>query len=150
MIKMKIQNMSKNLLILFSGLLILLFVGACGMSPGKDPLKDIVIKADLIVLVTITDQKYEMKNTLTYTIYTLSIEKIIKGKVDTKEIFLKVSGGQGQGGFNFEPHFQLSDRALICLKNGKDNIYLPLSGGAPIDGVLWTKNTEVKLDDIIK
>jgi hypothetical protein len=161
MIKMKIQNVLKKMSILFPGLIIILFIGSCGMSPDEDPLKDNVIKADLILLVTATDQKYEVvqggqgeyAGTFTYTIYTLSIEKIIKGKVATKEIFLKVSGGPYQGGFNFEPHFNLSDRALICLKNGIDNIYLPLGSGKPDDGVLWIKSLSInsveKLDDII-
>jgi len=152
--KLKNHNILKNVCILFPGLLLLLFMVSCGMSPEKDPLKNNVIKADLIVLVTCTDEKYEVEQRgqgesagiYMYTIYTLSVEKLIKGKVDTKEIFLKVSGGPYQPGFEFEPHFNLADRALICLKNGVDNNYLPLSGYVPNDGLIWRKG----IDDILR
>ena len=71
---------------------------------NRDPLKSPVAKADLIALDTITDKKYEVVNAglcadnvtpgkFAYTIFTLSVEKVVKGNLATKEMLIKVAGG---------------------------------------------------------
>ena len=84
-------------------------------------LKKIVIKSDLIVLGEISDKRYEVVtaesgNTtgkFTYTIFTLSIEEVIKGDLTTKQVFIKT----------IEPYFLIKDRILTLLNRGNDNYY---------------------------
>jgi len=115
---------------------------------GPDPLTDTVLKADLIVLGTITDKRYEVVTVksgnvtgkFAYTIFTLSVEKVIKGAPDTKEVLIKVEGGpigdiyQAPTGW----YFSISDRVLLSLNKGDDNIY-----SLPYLGVLWIKGSKV-------
>jgi hypothetical protein len=91
-----------------------------------DPLTESVIKADLIVLGTITDKKYETVtigsgNTTgkyTYTIFTLVVEKVIKGDPTTTQVSIKTLG------FETDPsYFLLKDKILVLLNRQNDNYY---------------------------
>ena len=121
----------------------------------KDTIKDTIANADLIVLGTITDKKYDVVtvgsgNTTgkyAYTIFTLSIEKVIKGEPSTKQVFIKVAGGY-IGEIYQVPigkYFRISDHVLVSLIKKDADVYslfevLPKGGQIPIDsngGVLW-------------
>lgn len=60
-----------------------------------DPLTNTVLEADLIVLGTINDKKYDIvkadsgnvTGTFSYTIFTLTVEKMIKGEDSTYNLF---------------------------------------------------------------
>ena len=148
-----------------------------------DSLTNTVMEADLIVLGTISDLKYQVVTTYhgdnltlkfpstdnltvvgrdAYTIFTLTVEQVIKGDPNTKEIFIKKDGGPlGNDVFqapipgNF--YFSLSDRLLLSLKEGYDGIYtdfyLParnepiwIEGG--MGGFLWIKGTATSAVDV--
>ncbi len=114
----------------------------------QDPLTDAVVKSDLIVLGNITDKQYEVVTVesenitgkFTYTVFTLTVEKVVKGDPDTKEVLIKVEGGpigdvyQAPTGW----YFSISDRVLLSLNKGDDNIY-----SLPYPGVLWIKGSKV-------
>jgi hypothetical protein len=107
----------------------------------KDPLEDDVIKADCIVSGKIVDKSYEGINAPT--IFTLSVEKMIKGDPSIKEI--KIEADAGHVG---SPYFQISELVLVCLKKGNEEIYTVLEsspflpdGRVSIEGsyaVLWS------------
>jgi len=92
-----------------------------GCAP-TDPLTDEVIKADLIALGTITDNRSEVVNVVSgnrtgkfaYTLFTLSVEKVIKGDPLTKEVIIRVSGGyMGDGTYQGPTgaYFSISDHS---------------------------------------
>jgi hypothetical protein len=126
----------------------------------SDPLTDIVIKADIIALGTITDNRTEIVTTVSenytskfaYTLYTFSIDKVIKGDPSIKEAIIREEGGyigdgiyQGsQGSWNF----WISDYAILGLMRGSDDEYILFA--APYEGkfleegvnsVLWIQGS---------
>jgi len=149
-----------------------------------DPLTDIVVKADLIVLGTITDKKYEIvtvglkskesnlagDNTtqeakageldcnnintnnitpgkFTYTIFTLSIEEMIKGDPTTKQVFIKVIGGLAgsPGPEPPGPYFSITDRILTLLNRLDDNVYT-----VPYGGIQWIESPSIGAKSVVK
>jgi hypothetical protein len=134
-----------------------------------DPLTDMVIKADLIVLGTITDKKYEIVTVsptdnasqeakagepksgststenitlgkFTYTIFTLSVEKVIKGDPTTKQVFIKTIGGEEVGSY-----FLFKDRILALLNRLDDNIYT-----VPRYGIMWFESPTARAESVVK
>jgi hypothetical protein len=107
-----------------------------------------VIKADFIILGTITNFRYEKANdqsgNAVYTIFTLSVEKMFKGDPNTKEVLIKLPGGilnDETGKYDILPsrgYFSLTDKALVCLKKGEDDYYLVM---IPL-GTLWAKKAD--------
>jgi hypothetical protein len=118
-----------------------------------DPWTDIVIKVELIVTGNITNQKYEVitvesgNNTgkRAYTIYTLSVEKVIKGYSDTKEVSLCLAGGLIDDKV-FQsypvPNFYLADKILVCLSKKSNNMYDVLA-------VLWLETSVIPITPVI-
>jgi hypothetical protein len=155
----------------FLVLMLFLFIipSLIGCAP-PDPLTDTVIKADLIVLGTITEKRYDVvtivsensTGKLAYTFFTLSVEKVIKGDPDTKEVLIKVEGGPiGEvyqaptGGY-----FLISDHVLLSLIREDADVYtlfaaprrgreIPIHGGG---GVLWIQGetiSSIPLEEIM-
>jgi hypothetical protein len=102
----------------------------------KDPFKAQVTKADLIALGTITQQKYDIQTEIicadneftrkgAYTVFTLSVEKVIKGNPDTKSASIKVEGGPINGMYQLPTgrYFRISDHVLVGLIRQKGNVY---------------------------
>jgi hypothetical protein len=115
------------------------------VTTKQDPLTDIVIKADLIVYGTITDKKYEVETLSVgnitakhaYTIYTFTVEKIIKGPADTKEAIIRVPGGiidDKTSEVYLGPNFFITDKALLCLTYKKNSMYIG-------ENVLWAESS---------
>lgn len=130
-----------------------------GCAP-PDPLTETVIKADLIVLGTITDNRTEVVTIVSenstgkfaYTLYTLSVEKVIKGDPSIKEAIIREEGGYiGDGIYQFSTagwNFRISDHVLLGLihENADDYILFaaPYGGKIPIDSVnsiLWIQGS---------
>jgi hypothetical protein len=120
-----------------------------------DPLTHTVIKADLIVLGTITDNRTEVVTVMSgnttgkfaYTFFTLSVEKVIKGNPDTKEVLIKVEGGPIGGGVYQGPtgaYFLLQDRILASLHLEEDNVYI-----IPSSGVVWSERPTIGAKSIV-
>jgi hypothetical protein len=125
-----------------------------GCAP-RDPLTDTVIKTDLIVLGTITDNSTEVVTVISdnstgkfaYTFFTLSVEKVIKGNPDTKEVLIKVEGGPIGGGVYQGPtgaYFLLQDRILASLHLEEDNVYI-----IPSSGVVWSERPTIGAKSIV-
>jgi hypothetical protein len=121
----------------------------------RDPLTETVIKADLIVLGTITDNRTEVVTIVSgnttgkfaYTFFTLSVEKVIKGNPDTKEVLIKVEGGPIGGGVYQGPtgaYFSISDRVLAMLHLEEGNIYT-----IPYSGVVWSESPTIGAKSIV-
>jgi hypothetical protein len=130
----------------------------------KDPLKDPVAKADLIALGTITDKKYEVVSVglntdnvtpgkFAYTLYTLSVEKVLKGDPSIKEAIIRAEGGyisdriyQGPTG----RHFRVSDHVLVGLFKQKDDVYIVWEGENPqfADSVFWIQGSAMSIDPL--
>jgi hypothetical protein len=118
--------MSNAFLVLM--LLLSIIPSFIGCAP-TDPLTDTVIKADLIVLGTITDNRSEVvmvktsENTtgkFAYTLFTLSIEKVLKGDPSIKKVIIQVEGGYlGDGLYQLlSPgvrSFRTADHILVGL-----------------------------------
>ncbi|MBI2831799.1 MAG: hypothetical protein HYX79_06045 [Chloroflexi bacterium] len=105
----------------------------------------LVIDSDLIAAGTITNLRYEVvtrgqgdrAGKYAYTVFTLSVDKVIKGNPATKEVFIRVEGGkiddkvsQQASGY----YFDISDRVLVCLQQGVDGVYTILPRG-----LRWSK-----------
>jgi hypothetical protein len=104
----------------------------------SDTLTETVIKSDLIVLGSITDNRTEVVTVLSehpgkfaYTIFTLSVEKVIKGNPDINEVLIKVEGGAiGEvDQVSTGVYFLMSDRILVALHLEEDNVYTVLPSG---------------------
>ncbi len=114
-----------------------------------DLLTDTVVNSDLIVLGTITDKKYDIvtvesgnttgKYTYTYTIFTLSVEKVIKGDPTTTQVFIRTLGGEEVGAFLIE------DRILALFNRGNDNFYTL----SPY-GIHWMESPTARARSIVK
>jgi len=118
------------------------FVVSAGCKPPQtDYLTDNVLKSDLIVFGTITDEKYDIlpvdsvnaTYSHIYTIFTLTVEKVIKGNPDTKEVLIKVFGNPDNPGPEPVTHyFHITDKTLVLLHlddDGKYSIIYP--------GIAW-------------
>ena len=142
------RNMFLILMLFFS--IISAFIGCA----PRDPLTDTVVKADLIVLGTITDNRTEVVTVVSgnttgkfaYTFFTLSMDKVIKGDPDTREVLIKTEGGpmddvyQGPTG----PYFLISDRILSALHLEEDNVYT-----IPSSGVFWVEQPSIGAKSIV-
>lgn len=121
-----------------------------------------ITSADLIVYGTITDYRYEVEEIgsgenagkSAYTIFTLTVEKTIKGATEDKEVLIKVEGGEIKGakikdaktgGYRtgdvyqvpLGHYFEMNEQLLICLKQVKGQPYTVLHRG-----VIW-QETEI-------
>ncbi len=117
------------------------------MSCQQDPLTDPVVKADLIVLGTVTgiESRIEIymppsdnitKVPVPYTYYALSVEKVIKGDPAIKDITIKTSGGPVGGGVILPGDavvFEVGDRPLVILIHKEGTIYSIVQPG----GIAW-------------
>jgi DNA-binding beta-propeller fold protein YncE len=111
-----------------------------------DLLTEVVVGADCIVLGTITDKQYETTSNMVYTIFTLSVEKMIKGDPDSKEVFIKLEGGKTDEYSVIIPgalYFSVQDIMLVCLKKTKENVYTVMP-----NGMLWGKGTGISSTDL--
>jgi hypothetical protein len=104
-----------------------------------DPWTDAVIKTELIVYGTFTNNRYEVTTiihsdnrtgTFAYTISTLTIEKVIKGDPSIKEVYLKAPGGiieePGRTTIQDSPGPSIGTKIMLGL-NKKDGFYYPVS-----------------------
>ena len=125
---------------------------AITLPPGSVSLEDVVVKSDLIVVGTITDNRCEVVTVgegesagkHVYTIFTLSVEKVIKGDPDTKEVLIRVEGGViGDTGLWVEDqyYFLVSDGVLLCLDEKGNNIF-----GLRFGGMLWIEGKATRVD----
>ena len=140
-----------------------------GCSPA-DPLTDTVIKADLIVLGTITDNRSEVvmrkwsENTtgkFAYTLFTLSVEKVLKGDPSIKKVIIQVEGGYLGDGIYQGPtggYFYMSDHVLVSLIRQDRDVYTlfeaPRKGKDILienyrAGILWTQSSRISLQEIL-
>jgi hypothetical protein len=103
----------------------------------KDSLNDLIVTSDSIVYGIVTSQRFETvaqgKGTFTYTYTTLTVDKVIKGDFNTKEVIIKTAGGQGIM-IPGELYLLMSDKVLICLHKENDNIYSPQPEPVPTSG----------------
>jgi hypothetical protein len=126
----------------------------------KDPLNGAVVKSDCIVSGNVTAQRYETVTNTAYTIFTLSVDKMIKGDSNLKELYIKVPGGLFNDGIHSPVfagptgvYFRVGDKVLITLHKEMDNIFVPeygpktTGGSFPIDNptnaIIWIKGTNV-------
>ena len=136
-------------------------------SDPQKSFEDAVLNADLIVTGTITDKRYELvpydtkpiSNTgnitqqeynlntgnmtqgKIYTIFTLTVEKVIKGDPATKQVFVKVQGGIIEGKLielATGEYFSISDQVLLTLHREDDDV-LTLSS----PGLVWIRGSKV-------
>ena len=143
-------------------------------SDPQKSFEDAVLNADLIVSGNITGQRYEVvtiappkpaegiadnttgrlgvytDNTTpgkyVYTIFTLTVEKVIKGDPAVKEVLIRVPGGYiGEiyqvpiGGY-----FLISDNVLLSLHREADNVFT-----LPSPGLVWqTGRTIISKPDL--
>jgi hypothetical protein len=128
-------------------------------TPYIDPLTERVVKADLIVLGSITDKRYGKSEGI-FTDFTLTIEKVIKGDDSLKEVLVRCDGGiydnRTLHPIDLGPNFSISDKIIVCLKKiDVDNTYIPFHiKPYPIeDGVSWieskTLHTEATIEEVI-
>jgi hypothetical protein len=146
-----------------------LVIPALNCTP-PDPLTDTVIKADLIVLGTITDNRTDVVTVVSgnttgkyaYTLFTFSVEKVIKGDPSIKEAIIRVPGGY-IGEIYQVPifgYFQISDHVLLSLIREDADVYtlfaaprrgreIPIHGDS---GILWIRGSAmsgVPLEEIM-
>jgi hypothetical protein len=141
------------------------------LESESDPLTDTVIGADLIALGTITDNRTDVvtlvsengTGKLAYTLFTLSVEKVIKGDPSIKEAIIRVPGGYiGDGVYQLptEDYFRISDHVLVSLIHEDADVYtlfaaprrgkwIPIHGDS---GILWIQGSamsRVPLEEIM-
>ena len=121
--------------------------------PSTNLFLNILFQSDLIVLGTITDRKNDLVTVESgnssgfrpYTIFTLSVEKVIKGETNTDEVFIRVPGGYIGEIFQVptEGYFSESDRMLVLLFHNDNGFYT-----IPHRGISWFESPSkgVKLD----
>jgi hypothetical protein len=115
---------------------------------------NILFQSDLIVLGTITDKKYDLVTIESgnssgfrpYTIFTLSVEKVIKGETDTDEVFIRVPGGPIGEVFQqpTEGYFPESTRMLVLLFHNDNGFYT-----IPHHGITWFESIDPKAKSVI-
>ena len=126
-----------------------------------DPLTETVIKADLIVLGTVTDNRTEVVTIVSgnttgkfaYTLYTLSVEKVLKGDPSIKEAIIRAEGGYIGDGIYQGPtgrHFRVSDHVLVGLFKQKDDVYIVWEGENPqfAGSVFWIQGSAMSIDPL--
>ncbi len=118
------------------------------------------MRADLIVLGTITDNRTEVVTVMSehpgkfaYTYYTLLVEEVVKGDPSLKEVIIRDEQGYlGNGIYQYSTGgraFNVSDYALLGLMRD-DDIYVLFAApygdlGTPIDSVnsdFWVQSKE--------
>jgi DNA-binding beta-propeller fold protein YncE len=113
-----------------------------------DLLTNVVIEADCIVSGTISDKRYEefpfKKGEMggIHTIFTLSVENMIKGDPESKEVYIKLPGGKTDEYSMIIPgvvYFSVPEIVLVCLKKSGENIYTIMP-----NGMLWEKSSTVR------
>ncbi|MBN1190220.1 MAG: hypothetical protein JXA46_10740 [Dehalococcoidales bacterium] len=114
-------------------------------------IENVVLAADLIVIGEITGIKYEVVEEeigrLIYTIYTLKIEKTIKGDEKIKEVYFWALGGNnGETAmvYIFHHKFDITDRLMICLQKRPDDTYDVLFNDGS-NGQLWLESKVWKM-----
>jgi DNA-binding beta-propeller fold protein YncE len=108
-----------------------------------DLLTEVVVEADCIALGTITDKQYDTTSNIVYTIFTLSVEKMIRGNPDSKEMFIKLPGGETDEYSMIIPgalYFSVPETVLLCLKKMNADVYSVMP-----NGVLWGKSDVVSM-----
>jgi len=108
-------------------------------SPNPGLRARILAQADLIVLGVIVQRRTEVGGSGTgeaggrfvYAIYTLSIDKVVKGAPAEKSILIRAEGGGFIPGTDVYQlpsgkHFDVGDRTLVCLLK-QDNYYVVLA-----------------------
>ena len=160
--------------------LTLLFILGCSVpdeTTGKTPsnsyitpdqLTETVIGADLIVLGIITEKRYDVVNVVSgnttgkfaYTLYTLSVEKVVKGDPSIKEAIIRAEGGYIGDGIYQGPtgrHFRVSDHVLVSLIREDTDVYTlfaapyrenPFELWRIDDGVLWIQGSAMSRDPL--
>jgi hypothetical protein len=156
----------KNILFMFSVLILVIFAGcnSNGSSytpastpekmpstkPGKtneqsqiDLITEPVVKADSIVIGTVVSKTYTRGNSaeneeisLIYSLVTISIEKVIKGETNAKDLLLKVleegQVGDSQTGTSYQLinalegslfHYVISNKMLVCVAKSTGHNY---------------------------
>ncbi len=119
-------------------------------KPYEDPIEKNTLLADIIIVGTVIDQKVERVDSsqhdylgsITYTTFTFSVDKMVKGNPDTKEVFIRLPGGtikDENGATNNPPwqgYFTMSQQALLFLKKGDGNYFTVM---VPFGAPWWKK-----------
>jgi hypothetical protein len=138
------------------------YVNQSTLESKPDPMTHMVIKADLIVLGTITEKRYDVvtvvsgKTTgkLAYTLFTLSVEKVIKGDPSIKEAIIQVPGGYIGEVYQVPilGYFQISDHVLLGLIKQKDDVYTlefnTIEFTQCADSVFWIQGSAMSRDPL--
>jgi hypothetical protein len=107
------------------------------------PFQDLAIQADCIIVANVIAAKAERAKPediyphWVYTTFTLTVEKLIKGDPDIKEVFIREPGGtiNDEMGYLKVPWMQvaftLNEKALACLKKEDNGYYSVLNWGIP-------------------
>jgi hypothetical protein len=107
------------------------------------PFEDLAIQADCITVADVTTAKAERSlpgdkfQGWVYTTFTLTIDKLIKGDVGIKEVFIRLPGGiiNDEVGYSNAPWMQgvlsLEDKVLVGLKKEDNGYYSGLPWGLP-------------------
>ena len=126
--------MCKTLFTLLALVLIPLSASGCTRQEQAqaEPFWDAVVNADLIVSGNVTDKRYDIITHQTgnftgkhaYKIFTLSVEKVIKGDPTTKEVLIRVPGGPIGQLYQGPPewYFSISDQLLVSLHREEGNV----------------------------
>jgi hypothetical protein len=143
------EGLRMRLLKIFAllGVFILVSIlSSCCKPPTYGTLEYAVINADIIAHGVITKREYkELKDYLvtTNTIYTLSLDKVIKGNTNKKEILIKREGGVLPNGGTMEPFdssdygYDLFEEVLGCFQIADNTYYCHA-----IRGGMWMKSDE--------
>jgi hypothetical protein len=128
-------------------------------SDPEENFKNAVLNADLIVSGNITSLRYEVikvesanvtPGKYAYTIFTLTVDKVIKGYPNTNEVLIKLPGGY-IGEIYQVPimgYFSISDQVLLTLHREADDVFTVTS-----PSLVWirgkTAMSEPELSDVI-
>jgi hypothetical protein len=109
----------RKALIAWCSLVLVLWVCAGHAAMRKIPLKDLVRKADTIVLGMVTQQvsAWDAQYTAIYTDVTLEVERVLTGPPGERVTF-RVPGGRvgGMGmGTSNDATFRVGERVIVCL-----------------------------------
>lgn len=117
------------------------FFGCC-KPPARGTLEYAVINADIIAHGVITNREYkEFRDdpVTTHTIYTLSIDQVVEGNPNTKEVLIKIEGGVRPDGtsvavFDGERGYDIQDELLACFRIPENTYFSVIQGGTWIKG----------------
>lgn len=128
----------KSVILIFTAFFIItlsLLLPACTRkTTTPDPLEYITLNSDCIIVGTITDQEYEILTTfdgtrthrIPNTIFTVSIEKVIKGDVKGSKVLFRVEGGPiDDKGWLLPPkeYYGIGEKIIACLSDNCRGIY---------------------------